>query len=351
MAAHAPPRAARATPAAWIRENLFSTWYNGVLTVLAAWVLYLLLPRALTWAVTGAQWDVVRVNFRLFMVGRFPREHDWRLWALVLLTAALAGASWAAWGALRPHPAMARARRWLLLGWVLWFPAAYWLVRGGMGLPRIDTSLYSGLLLTLMLAVVGIVGSFPLGILLALGRRSALPAVRGLCIAYIELIRGVPLITILFMAQVMLPVFMPEGVRPDRVLRAMAGLVLFSAAYMAENVRGGLQSVGRGQVEAAMALGLKGPLVVLLIVLPQALRAVIPAIVGQFIALFKDTSLVAIVGLSDLTGIARSVLAQPQFLGKHAEVYLFVALVYGVFSSGMSLGSRRVEKALGVGER
>ncbi len=346
-----PPPAPRLGAVGWVRQNLFSTWYNGVLTVVCVWLLYAAGTRVLAWVFATAQWTVVRVNLRLFLAGRYPQDQTWRIWAVVLFVAGLGVASWAAWNAARRHPAAAWFRRRLPLAWFLSFPVVVWLVRGGAGLPVVDTSLWSGLLLTLLLAVVGIVGSFPLGILLALGRRSSLPAVRALSILYIETVRGVPLITILFMAQVMFPVFMPEGVRPDRVLRAMAGLVLFTSAYMAENVRGGLQAVPRGQVEAAMALGLKSHLVVLLIVLPQALRAVIPAIVGQFISLFKDTSLVAIVGLSDLTGIARSILAQPQFLGRYAEVYLFVALVYWIFSYSMSLASRRLERQLGVGER
>jgi general L-amino acid transport system permease protein len=199
--------------------------------------------------------------------------------------------------------------------------------------------------------VVGIVVSFPLGVLLALGRRSRLPAMRWVSIAYIELVRGVPLVTILFMAQVMLPLFLPAGMTVDRILRAMIGIILFTAAYQAENVRGGLQAIPAGQYEAAYALGLGGVKTTLLIVLPQALRNVIPVLVGQFIALYKDTSLVAIVGLLDLLGIARSIVSQPQFIGSQREAYLFVTLIYWVFSYVMAYISQRLEVALGVGER
>jgi len=239
-------------------------------------------------------------------------------------------------------------------GWLLYFPFVLLIVRGFGSIPavpRVETSLWGGLLLTFLLAVVGILFSSPIGVLLALGRRSRLPAIRVFATLYIELIRGVPLVTVLYMASIMLPLFLPEQIRVDRVVRAMVGFVLFIAAYVAEDVRGGLQAVPRGQYEAAEALGLPGPLVMGLIVLPQALRAVIPSLVGQFISLFKDTSLVAIIGLFDLLNIGQSVLANPDFLGLHREVYVFAAAIYWVFSYTMSYAARRLEKALGVGER
>jgi len=228
-------------------------------------------------------------------------------------------------------------------------------VNESMLLPPVAPDLWGGLLLTIMLAVVSIIASFPLGVLLALGRRSELPVVRGFCIAYIECVRGVPLITVLFIGFLVLPLFLPAGLRIPNVTRAMVALTLFSAAYLAENVRGGLQAVPRGQVEAARALGLNVFQTTLLIVLPQALRAVIPAIVGQFIALFKDTSLVAIVGLADLLGIAGIIYNQPEWLtvsgGVDREVLLFVAAVYWVFCFTMAQVSHRIETNLGVGTR
>jgi general L-amino acid transport system permease protein len=202
-----------------------------------------------------------------------------------------------------------------------------------------------------VLAIVGIVLSFPFGVLLALGRRSSLPAMRILSTAYIELIRGVPLVTLLFMASIMLPLFLPGEVRIDRVVRAMAAITLFSAAYVAENVRGGLQAIPSGQIEASQALGLNPFQMNRYIVLPQALRAVIPANVGLFISLLKDTTLVAIVGLLELLGIGRAVLAQSQWFGAHLEVYAFVAAVFFVLCYTMSLASYRLEEALGVGKR
>ncbi|HZG69034.1 MAG TPA: amino acid ABC transporter permease, partial [Herpetosiphonaceae bacterium] len=249
-------------------------------------------------------------------------------------------------------------RRMTIALWLLSPAIVLLLIRGTAVsplLPRVDTTLWGGLLLTLMLAVVGIVASFPLGVLLALGRRSRLPVVKGFCIAYIELIRGVPLITVLFMALIMLPLFLPAGVRVDTVVRVMVAITLFSAAYLAENVRGGLQAVPHGQVEAARTLGLNVFQTTILIVLPQALRAVIPAIVGQFISLLKDTSLVAIVGLIDLLGIAGAVIEQPAWQnvtgGVQREVLLFTACIYWIFCFSMARVSRRIEQRLGVGTR
>jgi general L-amino acid transport system permease protein len=245
--------------------------------------------------------------------------------------------------------------RLLVLLWLLSFVAVYFLLRGTPrvgALPVVETTAWGGLMLNLLLAAVGILASFPLGIALALGRRSKLPVVRLSSILFIEIVRGVPLVSILFMASIMLPLFLPQDVRIDRVVRALIGITLFSAAYMAENIRGGLQAIPEGQYEAARAIGLSNTLTTGLIVLPQALRLVIPAIVGQFIALFKDTTLVYIVGLLELLGIAKSiVLGNPEYVGAHAEVLLFVAFVFWVFTFSLSQSSRRLERALGVGTR
>jgi general L-amino acid transport system permease protein len=192
---------------------------------------------------------------------------------------------------------------------------------------------WGGFMINVFIAAATIILCFPLGVLLALGRRSNLPVIHWLSVAYIEIIRGVPLITILFMASTMVPLFLPGGINIDRVLRAMIGIILFSAAYLAENVRGGLQAIPHGQYEAAHALGLNGLLTMGLIIMPQALRLVIPVLVGQFISLFKDTTLVATIGLLDLLGIARSVLAQPQFISYQHEVLVFITLIYWVFTS------------------
>jgi general L-amino acid transport system permease protein len=391
----APPTE-RSSVLRWLRDNLFSSWSNTLLTIVSLLLIYFVLSTFLNWAFNVAQWEVIPANLRLFMIGQYPISQAWRIWLAVHLIMALAGFSWAVYVrkisnwiglALLVIPALfavldfsLQARLNLVgmtlagfLGWSLgrwkpplmrrvafnawiWiFPLIIVLVRGLFRdspiLTVVPSNFWGGLLLTFLLTVVGIVFSFPLGILLALGRRSELAAVRWFSIGYIEVVRGVPLITILFMAQFMLPLFLPGGMTVDRVLRAMVGITLFSAAYLAENVRGGLQAIPHGQYEAAHALGLSGFNTMRLIILPQALRAVIPILVGQFISLFKDTSLVAIVGLFDLLGIADSVLAQPAYIGRQLEVYLFISLIYFIFSYGMSFVSQRLEKNLGVGER
>jgi His/Glu/Gln/Arg/opine family amino acid ABC transporter permease subunit len=242
----------------------------------------------------------------------------------------------------RPRRASQRSAVWLLAA----LPLVMFVLVYGVGtlLPITDTRRWGGLLLTIMLTMVGIIASFPLGVLLALGRRSELPVVSAVSTIYIEAVRGVPLITVLFMAQLLVPLINPTLAEVPNVFRAMVGIILFSAAYLAENVRGGLQSVPPGQEEAAKAVGMSGWQIITFITLPQALRAVIPALVGQFISLFKDTSLVAIVGLVDLTGIAESIVAQTEFLGLRREVYIFITLIYFVFSYSMGYISRRIEE-------
>lgn len=392
-----PPLTERQNPLGWARKNLFNSWGNALLTLLSAWLIFVSVRGLLLWAFTQAEWQVIVTNLRLILVGQYPIPEVWRIWLSLALLFFLIGNSLALWGrkgrtAVRVGGGLlvlllgmavvvsSTSRLWLLglaallllgwwlgrnggkavqrvvvTGWLIWPPIFILLLRGLTGdeglLPEVGTNLWGGLLLTFLLTVVGIVFSFPIGVLLALGRQSQLRIVRWFCIAFIEIVRGVPLITILFMAQLMLPLFLPAGVTVDRVLRAMVGITLFSAAYLAENVRGGLQAIPKGQYEAAHALGLSGSLTMGLIILPQALRLIIPILVGQFIALFKDTALVAIVGLFDLVGIARSVLAQPAFLGLHREVYAFISLLYWVFSYAMSYVSMRLEVSLGVGKR
>jgi general L-amino acid transport system permease protein len=256
-------------------------------------------------------------------------------------------------GAYLPFQRSVRAAVYVLLAYLV---VMLVILRGYSGdagpMPTVTTILWGGLLLSLLLAFFGITLSFPLGVALALGRQSKLPAIRVISVVYIEFIRGVPLISLLFMGQVMLQLFLPDGFPlVDRVLRALVAIILFSAAYTAENVRGGLQSISRGQYEAAQALGLSTYRTTMHIILPQALRAVIPVLVGQFISLFKDTSLVALVGLFDLLGIARTITANPDWLGTQQEVFVLVAALFWIFSYTMSYASRRIEERLGVGER
>lgn len=391
-----PPVTERSNVLRWMRKNLFGSWHNTLLTIAGLLLTYWALKGTLTWVFVNAEWEVIRVNARLIFIGQYPLEQAWRLWIWLAFLIFLSGNSLAIWApgaryavALFIAPVVlaflfpfgGTQRNWLialtltgligygigrakpealkrsvLIGWVISLPIiillTYGLSESETGFMSIvKTNLWGGLLLTFLLTVVGIMFSFPIGVLLALGRRSDLPIIRWFSVGYIELVRGVPLITILFMAQLMLPLFLPEGVTLDRVLRAMVGITLFSAAYLAENVRGGLQAIPRGQFEAAEALGLSGAQTMIFIILPQALRLIIPILVGQFIALFKDTSLVAIVGLLDLVGMAKTVLAQPAFLGLQREVYAFISLLYWVLSYGMSYLSQQLEERLGVGKR
>lgn len=388
------PDAVTLGPAAWVKKNLFSDWFNSLLTVVIVGIFAWGAIRLVTWALTTAQWEVIPNNFGLFMSGTYPAALYPRIWALLAVICGLAGLSWGILGrnlstlfsrnvlivfgvvcafivlfpptrpsSLKLLPMVALVAiaaafgrqvgrkspgigKWISILWLASYFVALWLIGGGLGLTRVSTNDWGGLVLTLFTAVSGIVLCFPLGLLLALGRRSALPVVRWLSTIYIELVRGIPLVAVLFMGQVMIPLFLPIGTRPDRILRAIIALALFSAAYLAENVRAGLQAVPRGQREAAMSLGLNTPMTLSFVILPQALKIAIPAIVGQFISLFQDTTLLSIVGLAELLGIGRSILANPSYLGRYAEVYLFLAVVYWLFCYAMSLGSRKIEERL-----
>ncbi len=375
----------------WVRENLFSSWFNTLLTIIFIVLIYLGVKNTLKWAFSSAKWGVISSNFQLFFVGQFPTDQLWRVWLSLALISVLFGFSAGLWkGTLRRLSFFFSAillviislpfvtlytRIWLfinilliiigyfgvsilpkkvtitIVGWLLSFPMIILLLNGFGVYKSISTNLWGGLLLTILISIVALALSFPIGILLALGRMSRFPVIKWFSIAYIELIRGVPLITVLFIGQLMIPLFLPEGIEINNVIRAMIGFTLFTAAYLAENVRGGLQSIPRGQFEAAKAIGLNSTYTMIFIILPQALRAVIPAIVGQSIAMFKDTSLISIVGLFDLVGISKTIAANPKFLGKQMEVFLFIALIYWIISYSMSYGSRRLEKSLGVGER
>jgi general L-amino acid transport system permease protein len=326
----------------WLRKNLFRSPLNSFLTLITSTVLFALLWTLLPWIFVHAQWQVVQSNLQLLLIGRFPPAEIWRLGCgLVLVALVTIGST-----LLLRLKTGSKWIRGLPIAWLLTFVLFLWLLGGGLGLSEVSKTLWNGLLLTLLMAIAGITLSFPLGLALALGRRSQLPVIRVLSILYIEIIRGLPLIGILFSVQVLLPLILPNYLEIDSITRAIAGLTVFSAAYLAENVRGGLQALPPGQIEASKALGIPWVYTLVLIVLPQALRAVIPAIVGQFIGLFKDTSLLSLVGLFELTGMARSVLSQPDFIGRYAEVYAFIGLIYWVFCSLMAWGSGKIEAKL-----
>ncbi|MBI2568796.1 MAG: amino acid ABC transporter permease [Candidatus Schekmanbacteria bacterium] len=338
--------------AAWVGRNLFATWYDGLLTLALLAGMYAAGGATFRWMVTaagfgsgpeacasrsGACWAFVYEMGPLFLVGSYPFAERWRPLAALAVLAVLVLAS-----------VFERVRRHRLF-----FPlcvassaGAALLVRGAgaLGLPPVDAELWGGALLTIALSSAGIAAAFPLGVLLALGRTSrALPVIRTVCASYIELVRGVPLVTLLFMSSVMLPLFFPPGFEISKVFRAQIAVVLFSAAYVAEVVRGGLHAVPRGQVEAAHALGLTWSRTMALVVLPQALRAVIGPLVSTFIALLKDTSLVAIIGLHDLLGMAALTTANPRWVGRMVEAYVVVAALYWMLCSSLSRFGRYAE--------
>ena len=391
----------------WMRQNLFSSGYNTVLTVVASAVIILVLVYGLRWVIAGADWTVIGVLGGQMAIGQYNTEAScpgqncfWRPQVSLLLVSAILGMAWAMAGggvakrlaigvviiialfALLPYgledmgmdvrlllvsniPAMlagwaiAHYTRMTGRGIVIYGVAAFVvtliLLRGIPGVPGLQPVLvihWGGITLNILLAVVGISLSLPIGIALALGRRSNLPLVKLLCVVFIEVFRGVPLITLLFMSQVLVPLAFPEDFQTSSLLRAGIVITLFSSAYMAENIRGGLQSLHPGQAEAARALGLAGWQATMLISLPQAIRNVIPAIVGQFIALFKDTSLVYIIGMLDVVEISRAYIqGNTQYLSNAKEVFIFLALVFWVFTYTMSYVSQRVEEHLGVGQR
>ncbi len=339
--------------AAWLRARLFASSANVLLTVLAAWLLFMLLPAVVEWlfirpdfhastpqqcqAAGGACWAFIVAKHRLILFGLYPYEEQWRP---LLVTAILVG--------LIVCSGVRRFwRPWLLGAWCAALAGAAVLMWGGvLGLRYVENSLWGGLPLTLILSVFGIAFAFPLGILLALGRRSEMPVIKALSVIYIELIRGVPLISLLFMSSVMLPLFLPEGFSIDKLLRAQIAIIMFAAAYIAETVRGGLQAIPKGQYEAAAALGLTYWQQVRKIVLPQALRVVMAPLASIFISLFKDTSLVVVIGIFDLTQAAKAAIADADWHGFSIEAYLFIACIYFVFCYAISRYSQRLEKRL-----
>lgn len=350
----------------WLRENLFATPADTMLTLFGLLLLYWIVPPIFSWAIfnaswvgtdrsvcatvaqggiqpegwSGACWAFVNAKFGQFMFGRYPLEERWR----VMLT----GAIFVALLVPLLIPSVPRKGLNAILFFGVFPVLAYFLLYGGFGLPVVETALWGGLLVTLALSFVGIAVSLPLGILLALGRRSTMPVIRLLSVIFIEVVRGIPLITVLFMASVMLPLFLPPGTNFDKFLRALIGISLFAAAYMAEVVRGGLQAIPKGQFEAADAMGLSYFQKLTLIILPQALKLVIPGIVNTFIGMFKDTSLVSIVSMFDLLGIVRTNFADTNWASPQTAMsgLVFAGLVFWIFCFGMSRYSLFVERRL-----
>ena len=343
----------------WIRSNLFGDWLTGLTTVLIGAVLLYLIPQILSWALfraswlpnyeackvhgVGACWGVIAEKHRLILFGRYPFEEQWRPLVATLLMLGLLAASCtrAFW------------RRWLVILWVIVLTAFFTLMLGNvLGLSKVETDRWGGLPLTILLASLSMAMAFPIALFVALGRRSKLPAIRTFCSIYVELIRGVPLISVLFMASFMFPLFMPQGFTVDVLIRVLVGITLFSAAYMAEVIRGGLQAIPKGQIEAAATLGLSYWQTQRKIVLPQALAMVVPSIMNSFISTFKDTSLVTIVSLYELTGaLSMALNSDSKWRPFMIEGYLFIAMIYFVFCFSMSRYSIWVEKQVNRGAR
>ena len=352
----------------WLRMNLFSNWINSLISLFVLYILFQFIPWILNWTVFaadfkynfngeeiinremcsrvldpetgGACWAIIYVRFYQFMYGFYPREEVWRVnLSYIMLAIAIVPLLFDKFP-FRKH----------FLKFTYVFPIiAFFLLNGGLGLEPVSTNKWGGLLVTLVLGCTGIALAFPLGIVLALGRRSNLPVISMMCTLFIEFIRGVPLITLLFFGMVMLPLFLPEGIDMDGLARVLVAVTLFQAAYMAEVIRGGLQAIPQGQYEAARSIGLSYWQMNRKVVLPQAIRISIPSIVNTSIGLFKDTTLVIIVGLLDLLGIGRGALADTTWLGLAYEVYFFVSLVFFIFTFGMSRYSLYLEKKLKTG--
>lgn len=338
----------------WLRRNLFGDWKSAVTTVIVLLLGVKYLPEIANWTIVsavfqpnleqcsaargeGACWGAVAAKYRLIILGRYPYDEQWRPIVATLLLLGLLVVS-----CIRHF-----WKPWLVLLWVAVIPLFFWVMGGGFGLSSVPTDQWGGLPLTIMLATFGIVLAFPLAVLVALGRRSHLTAIRSVCVIYVELVRGVPLISVLFMASFMFPLFMPPGTSPDVLLRVLVGITLFAAAYLAETVRGGLQAIPKGQVEAAQSLGMSYWQTQRKIVLPQALAIVLPGIMNNFIAIFKDTSLVTIVSLYELTGsLGLALNSDADWRPYKIEGYLFIAMIYFAFCFSMSRYSLWVEKRL-----
>ena len=336
----------------WARANLFNGWLNSLLTIVTLYFLWIVVPPLIRWVfidsvwnttgavcrdADGACWSIIATNFRFILFGFFPYDQQWRpLIAMLLLFGLLF------YSRNRNH-----WTQHLIYAWIIGLVLMGVLMRGGIfWLSSVEPTQWGGLPLTLLLSVFGLTIAYPLGVILALGRQSKMPAIKWMSIVYIELIRGVPLISLLFMGSFIFPLFLPEGVNFPTILRALVAIIIFTAAYIAEVVRGGLQGMGRGQYEAAESIGLNYFLTMRLIILPQALKIVIPPTVQQLISAFKDTSLVVIIALFDLLKTSQTVLSNPEWMGFSREAYIFVAILYFLGCFSLANYSRKLEKEL-----
>ncbi|PLY08870.1 MAG: amino acid ABC transporter permease [Arcobacter sp.] len=330
----------------WVKENLFPSVLSSILTIISIYILLTIIPPLLDWMIfdatwtgtkeeitkDGARWIFIFEKFNQFIYGFYPEEFYWRPnLVLFIFTAYILAFK---------YIDTVKVKAFIIIS----FPIiAYVLIAGGFGLEHVETEKWGGLLLTIIVASVGIIASFPIGIVFALGRQSNMPIIKTISVMYIEFIRGVPLITLLFMSSVILPLFFPEGMDFDKLLRALIGITLFQAAYIAEVIRGGLQAIPKGQYEAADAMGLSYWQSMGLIILPQALKISIPNIVGSFIALFKDTTLILIIGLFDILAMVTLTNSDTNWLGFETEGYVFVTIIYWAICFSMSKYAKSIE--------
>jgi general L-amino acid transport system permease protein len=336
----------------WVKSNLFNGWFNSLLTIITLYLLWIVIPPFVRWAfidaawhtsgkacrnIDGACWSIIATNFRFILFGFFPYDQQWRPLIAILIL----------FGLLFYSRDRNHWTKHLGYAWIIGLVVMGILMRGGLlGLPSVEATKWGGLPLTLLLSVFGLTAAYPLGVLLALGRQSKMPTIKWMSVLYIELIRGVPLISLLFMGSFIFPLFLPEGVNFPSILRALVAIILFTAAYIAEVVRGGLQGMSRGQYEAAESIGLSYYLTMRLVILPQALKIVIPPTVSILISAFKDTSLVVIIALWDLLKTTQSVLSNPQWMGFSREAYIFIAILYFLGCFSMANYSRKLEREL-----
>jgi general L-amino acid transport system permease protein len=339
----------------WIKNNLFNGVLNSILTIVTLFLLWKIVPPLFRWAfidsawhttgqacrqAAGACWSVISMNYRFILFGFYPYEQQWRPFIAMMIL----------FGLLFYSRDRNHWKKPLAYAWIIGLFTMGLLMKGGIfGLSSVESTQWGGLPLTLLLAVFGLTAAYPLGVILALGRRSKMRGVKVLCILYIELIRGVPLISLLFMSSIIFPLFLPEGITFNKILRAQAAIILFTAAYIAEVVRGGLQAMSRGQYEAAESIGLNYYLTMRLVILPQALKIVIPPTVSILISAFKDTSLVVIIALFDLLKTTQSVLSNPEWMGFNREAYVVIAILYFLGCFSMSNYSRKLERELSQG--
>jgi general L-amino acid transport system permease protein len=336
----------------WARANLFSSPVNSILTIVTVFLLWKTVPPLLRWAfidsvwnttgaecrgASGACWSIIATNLRFIIFGFFPNELHWRPFVAMMIL----------FGLLFYSRDRKHWSKYLGYAWIIGLFTMGLLMKGGLfGLAPVDSSKWGGLPLTLLLSVFGLTAAYPLGVVLALGRQSKMHAVKLLCVVYIEMIRGVPLISLLFMGSIIFPLFLPEGININAILRAQIAIILFTGAYIAEVVRGGLQGMSRGQYEAAESIGLNYYLTMRLVILPQALKIVIPPTVSILISAFKDTSLVVIIALFDLLKTTQTVVNNPEWMGFSREAYIFIAILYFLGCFSMSNYSRKLEREL-----